>query len=149
MPRASRSATRRWHASTSRATSSTRSGTTPSLQALHNTRHEAHIYAGLLSARRQDLCEGLGRPPHFQARADFSDAVPLAQALIQANPDRVLWGTNWPHPNSYGQRPAQEVSPNLAIDDGRILDELPKWASDAAVRHKILVDNPARLYGFG
>ena len=80
---------------------------------------------------------------------DFPDAAPLARALIQANPDRVLWGTNWPHPNSSGARPAQEVSPNLAIDDGRILDELPKWVPDAAVRRKILADNPARLYGFG
>ena len=79
---------------------------------------------------------------------DFPDATPLAQALIQANPDRVLWGTNWPHPNSSGARPAGEVSPNLDIDDGRIFNELPKWAPDAAVRHKILVDNPARLYGF-
>ena len=79
---------------------------------------------------------------------DFADAAPLAQALIQANPDRILWGTNWPHPNSAGGRPAQEVSPNLEIDDGRIFNELPKWAPDAAVRRKILVDNPARLYGF-
>jgi predicted TIM-barrel fold metal-dependent hydrolase len=80
---------------------------------------------------------------------DFPDAAPLAQALIQANPDRILWGTNWPHPSSSGARPAQEVSPNQLIDDGRILNELPKWAPDVAVRHKILVDNPARLYGFG
>ena len=86
----------------------------------------------------------------FSKRApDFPDAAPLAQALIQANPDRILWGTNWPHPSSSGNRPAQEVSPNQEIDDGRILNELPKWAPDAAVRHKILVDNPARLYGFG
>ena len=42
---------------------------------------------------------------------DFPDAAPLAQALIQANPDRVLWGTNWPHPSSSGHRPAQEISP--------------------------------------
>lgn len=80
---------------------------------------------------------------------DFSDAAPLAQALVRANPDRVLWGTNWPHPNSSGARPAQEISPNLAIDDGRILNQLPDWTPDAAVRRKILVDNPARLYGFG
>lgn len=80
---------------------------------------------------------------------DFPDAAPLARALIQANPDRILWGTNWPHPDSSSARPAQEVSPNLGIDDGRILNELPKWTPDAAVRRKILVDNPARLYGFG
>ena len=80
---------------------------------------------------------------------DFPDAAPLARALIQANPDRILWGTNWPHPDSSGRRPAQEVSPFLEVDDGRLFNELPRWAPDAAVRRKILVDNPARLYGFG
>ena len=86
---------------------------------------------------------------HISNRApDFPDAAPLAQALIGANPDRVLWGTNWPHPDSSGRRPAQEVSPFVAVDDGRLFNELPKWALDAAVRRKILVDNPARLYGF-
>jgi predicted TIM-barrel fold metal-dependent hydrolase len=87
---------------------------------------------------------------HISNRApDFPDPAPLAQALIQANPDRVLWGTNWPHPDSSGRRPAQEVSPFVAVDDGRLFNELPNWAPDAAVRRKILVDNPARLYGFG
>ena len=87
---------------------------------------------------------------HISHRApDFPDAAPLARALVQANPDRILWGTNWPHPDSSGRRPAQEVSAFVEVDDGRLFNELPRWAPDAAVRRKILVDNPARLYGFG
>jgi predicted TIM-barrel fold metal-dependent hydrolase len=80
----------------------------------------------------------------------YGDVAPLARALIRVNPDRVVWGTDWPHPNSVtpaGQKPT-EVTPMLHIDDGRLLNQLPVWAPDAAVRKKILVDNPARLYGF-
>jgi len=81
---------------------------------------------------------------------DFADAAPLARALIGANPERIVWGTDWPHPNSeplagYG---AMDVRPFFQIDDGRLLNQLPLWAPDAAIRKKILVDNPARLYGF-
>jgi predicted TIM-barrel fold metal-dependent hydrolase len=81
---------------------------------------------------------------------DFPDAAPLARALIGANPERVVWGTDWPHPNSdpmpgYG---VNDVRPFTQIDDGRLLNQLPVWAPDAAIRKKILVDNPVRLYGF-
>jgi predicted TIM-barrel fold metal-dependent hydrolase len=81
---------------------------------------------------------------------DFADATPLAQALVAANPDRIVWGTDWPHPNSdYGRgKPLTEISPPFPIDDGLLLNQLPKWVPDAALRKKILVDNPARLYGF-
>jgi predicted TIM-barrel fold metal-dependent hydrolase len=81
---------------------------------------------------------------------DYGDVAPLARALIAANPNRILWGTDWPHPNSVtpaGQKPT-EVTPSFQIDDGRLLNQLPVWAPDAAIRKKILVDNPARLYGF-
>ena len=81
---------------------------------------------------------------------DYPDVVPLAQALIAANSDRVVWGTDWPHPNSVtppGRQPT-EVTPLYQIDDGRLLNQLPVWAPDAAIRKKILADNPARLYGF-
>jgi predicted TIM-barrel fold metal-dependent hydrolase len=81
---------------------------------------------------------------------DFADAKPLAQALIAANPQRILWGTDWPHPDS-APPPSQAVTvvtPLLQIDDGRLLNLLPMWAPDAAVRKTILVENPARLYGF-
>ncbi len=79
---------------------------------------------------------------------DYSDAAPLAKALISANPERILWGTDWPHPNSGSGRPALEMTPLFQIDDGRLLNQLPVWAPDPAIRKKILVDNPARLYGF-
>jgi 2-pyrone-4,6-dicarboxylate lactonase len=67
----------------------------------------------------------------------FADAVPFAQALIAAAPDRVLWGTDWPHPTSKW-RP----------DDADLVDLIPLYAPDEATRRKLLVDNPARLYGF-
>jgi predicted TIM-barrel fold metal-dependent hydrolase len=79
---------------------------------------------------------------------DYPDAGPLAQLLIAANPERIVWGTDWPHPNSASGRPANEVTPLFQIDDGRLLNQLPVWAPDAATRRKILVENPARLYGF-
>lgn len=83
------------------------------------------------------------------ARApEFKDVAPLARALIQANPDRIVWGTDWPHSHSNSGRPAQEISPPIAIDDGLLLNQFAEWAPDAAIRRKILVDNPARLYGF-
>ena len=67
---------------------------------------------------------------------DYSDVVPLAQALIAANSDRIVWGTDWPHPNSVtpaGRKPT-ELTPLYQIDDGRLLNQLPVWAPDAAIR---------------
>jgi predicted TIM-barrel fold metal-dependent hydrolase len=78
---------------------------------------------------------------------DFADVAPLAQALIAANAERILWGTDWPHPNGAGGS-VDRISPFFDIDDARLLNQLPVWAPDAAVRKKILVDNPARLYQF-
>ncbi len=81
---------------------------------------------------------------------DYQDVVPYARALIAANADRVVWGTDWPHPDSglvEGRKPT-DIAPLYQIDDGRLLNQLPVWAPDADVRKKILVDNPARLYGF-
>ena len=82
---------------------------------------------------------------------DYPDVIPFAKALIAANPDRIIWGTDWPHPDSAavpGRKPT-EVTPLYQIDDGRLLNQLAVWAPDAAVRKTILVDNPVRLYGFG
>lgn len=81
---------------------------------------------------------------------DYADATPLAQALIAANADRIVWGTDWPHPDSVTPpgRQITDVTPLFQIDDGRLLNQLAVWAPDAAVRKKILVDNPAKLYGF-
>jgi predicted TIM-barrel fold metal-dependent hydrolase len=81
---------------------------------------------------------------------DYPDAAPLARALIAANPDRIVWGTDWPHPDSVTPpgRKATEVTPLFQIDDGRLLNQLAVWSPDEATRRKILVENPARLYGF-
>jgi len=68
----------------------------------------------------------------------FTDAVPFAQALIAAAPERILWGTDWPHPNVGAHMP----------NDGDLVDLFPRMAPDPGVQRKILVENPARLYGF-
>jgi predicted TIM-barrel fold metal-dependent hydrolase len=81
---------------------------------------------------------------------DYADVEPLAKMLITANPDRILWGSDWPHPDSSlrpGRNPTA-VSAPLPIDDGRMLNRFATWAHDPATRRKILVDNPAHLYGF-
>lgn len=65
----------------------------------------------------------------------FHDAIPFAQSLIDVAPDRVLWGTDWPHPNV-------RVMP----DDGGLVDLLGEYTSDDGLLHQILVDNPSRLY---
>ena len=67
----------------------------------------------------------------------YPETKPMARALVKAAPERMLWASNWPHPN-------QEPSP----DEGPLLDLLLEWADDDATRNRILVDNPARLYGF-
>ncbi len=69
----------------------------------------------------------------------FEDAAAFAKALITAAPDRVIWGTDWPHPN---------VRPEGRTNDGDLVDLIPSYASDAETQRKLLVDNPARLYGF-
>jgi predicted TIM-barrel fold metal-dependent hydrolase len=79
---------------------------------------------------------------------EYADAAPLARALIAANPERIVWGTDWPHPNSSSGRKPAEISPYFQIEDGVLFNQLPLWAPEAAIRKKILVDNPARLYGF-
>lgn len=67
----------------------------------------------------------------------FDDVVPYAQALIATDADRVLWGTDWPHPN------LTEMP-----DEGELLDLLARFAPDEPVRNRILVDNPKVLYDF-
>ena len=81
---------------------------------------------------------------------DYPEAAPLAEALIAANAERIVWESDWPHPTG-GALPghnASDVAPLLQIDDGRLLNQLAVWAPDPLVRKTILVDNPARLYGF-
>jgi predicted TIM-barrel fold metal-dependent hydrolase len=81
---------------------------------------------------------------------DYRDLVPVVQALVAANPDRLLWGSGWPHVDSASVpgREKTDLAPNLFIDTGHIFNLFAPWVPDAEMRRKILVDNPARLYGF-
>jgi predicted TIM-barrel fold metal-dependent hydrolase len=71
-----------------------------------------------------------GTPP-------YDDVVPFARALLAVAPDRVLWGTDWPHPNV-----------RAMPDDGDLVDLLAAFAPDEALRNRVLVHNPERLYDF-
>ncbi len=66
----------------------------------------------------------------------YDDVVPYARAIVERFPDRVLWGTDWPHPNMKSHMP----------DDGLLVDYIPRVAVTAELRRKLLVDNPMRLY---
>ncbi len=66
----------------------------------------------------------------------YNDVVPFARTLVERFPDRVLWGTDWPHPNMTTHAP----------DDGALVDVIPRIATTPALQHKLLIDNPIRLY---
>lgn len=80
----------------------------------------------------------------------YPDIAPFARALIEANADRILWGSDWPHPTGVTQpgRRTTDVTPMKQIDDQALLNQLAVWEPDPAIRQKILVENPARLYCF-
>ena len=67
---------------------------------------------------------------------DYDDVVPFARTVVETFPDRVLWGTDWPHPNMKSHMP----------DDGGLVDFLPRIAPTPDLQHRLLVDNPMRLY---
>jgi predicted TIM-barrel fold metal-dependent hydrolase len=69
---------------------------------------------------------------------DYPDARPFHEALVRANPDRLVWGSDWPHPRIEGEMP----------DAGGLFELFGQWTPDEATRRRILVDNPARLYDF-
>jgi 2-pyrone-4,6-dicarboxylate lactonase len=66
----------------------------------------------------------------------YADVIPYAKAIVERFPDRVLWGTDWPHPNMTTHAP----------DDGALVDFIPKIATTETLRQKLLVDNPHKLY---
>jgi predicted TIM-barrel fold metal-dependent hydrolase len=68
----------------------------------------------------------------------YADIVMLGQSLVKAAPQRLVWGSNWPHPNE-SRKP----------DDALLFDLMMRWAPDEAIRRQILVENPALLYDFG
>ncbi len=69
----------------------------------------------------------------------YADTSSVARAYADAAPGRVIWGSDWPHPSEPADRKP---------DDARLLDLLAEWVPDAGKRHRILVENPAALYGF-
>ena len=77
-----------------------------------------------------------GPPALDGERQPYRDVVPFARRLVETFPDRVLWGTDWPHPNLKNHRP----------DDGLLVDYIPGIAVTPELQRKLLVDNPTRLY---
>jgi D-galactarolactone isomerase len=90
----------------------------------------ACLVGTLLSAPDESSRSG---PPAYE------DVTALAQALVRAAPERMLWASNWPHPG--------HDDPQVR-DDAHLLDLLIEWAPEESTRRRILVDNPAALYGF-
>jgi predicted TIM-barrel fold metal-dependent hydrolase len=93
----------------------------------------------------------LSAPFMIAATADYSDIVPIAKALIEAAPDRVIWGSNWPHTSGAARRAnaqPNDLEPFRREDDGYNLGLVKDWTQDAGVRRLLLCENPARLFGF-
>ena len=68
----------------------------------------------------------------------YDDVKPMAEALVEAAPERIMWGTDWPHPNKYVANP----------NDGDLVDAFGDWVSDEAMRRRIMVETPAAFYRF-
>ena len=96
-------------------------------------------FRALLALIERGRCWVKLSAPYESSRAGppFDDLREMARALVRTAPERMLWATNWPHPNHHGK-----------YDAAALLDLLLDWTDDAATRRRILVDNPARLYGF-
>lgn len=102
---------------------------------------ESAGFQTLLALLRERRCWVKLSAPYRLTRMShppYSDIVPLAKALVGAAPDQCVWGTDWPHPQIAVPMP----------NDGDLMDHLPDWIPDEETRRRVLVDNPARLYGF-
>jgi len=102
---------------------------------------EQEPFQQLLKLARNETCwiKVCGAERISSGGPPFTDAIPFARAIIDVAPDRVLWGTDWPHPNIKKHMP----------NDGDLVDLIPLMAPDEAMQKKLLVENPERLYGFG
>ena len=89
----------------------------------------------------------LSAPYNLSKRPDWADVAPFARALIAAAPDRMLWGTNWPHPGG-GRGDIKEITPYQVVDNPKLLRVFAQWVPDAGMRKMILLDTPQRLYRF-
>jgi predicted TIM-barrel fold metal-dependent hydrolase len=101
---------------------------------------EAPAFQAVLRLLRRDNCHAKLIGPYFISDQFplYHDITPFARAMVEVAPDRVVWGTDWPHAS------AREKMQ----DDGDLAELLAEWVPDAQMRHKVLVANPARLYGF-
>jgi predicted TIM-barrel fold metal-dependent hydrolase len=99
---------------------------------------EQQAFVALLQVARLDNCWIKVSGSERISKHPFSAAVPFARALVEASPTRVLWGTDFPHPNLKDW-----------VDEADLVDLIPQFAVSAAEQHRLLVDNPSRLYGFG
>jgi len=107
----------------------------PAFQLLLELMKDKHVWVKVSGADK--ICN---TRVHSYYGLPFIEVVPFARAVIAAAPDRVIWGTDWPHSNNF--------APGKTPNDGDLLDLLTAFAPTADVRKKILVDNPAALYGF-
>lgn len=101
---------------------------------------QAPAFQAVLRLLKRDNCFAKLIGPYFisEQSPKHPDIAPFARAMVETAPDRVVWGTDWPHAS------AREQMPN----DGDLADLLLDWAPDEVQRYKILVENPERLYGF-
>ncbi len=98
-------------------------------------------FQDLLALLREGRCwVKLSAPYRLSGRRGppYDDVRPFAEAVLEAAPDRVVWGSDWPHPAIEGPRPHPAT----------LLDPLFDWVDDADLRRRVLVDNPVHLYGF-
>jgi predicted TIM-barrel fold metal-dependent hydrolase len=100
----------------------------PGFQDFLNLVRDGHCWVKLTGTYRITTSE----------QTPYLDVTPMAQALIEANQDRLIWGTDWPHVSTYGFMP----------NDADLLDHMLDWTSDAKIHQKIFVDNPVKLFGF-
>jgi predicted TIM-barrel fold metal-dependent hydrolase len=90
----------------------------------------------------------LSAPYNLSKRRDYADVIPLAKALITTRADRMLWGTNWPHPGTVRGLPLGEITPYQKINNPGLVRAFEQECPDATLRKMILVDTPTRLYRF-
>jgi predicted TIM-barrel fold metal-dependent hydrolase len=108
-------------------------------------------FASLLSlVRTGKAYVKLSAPRRISNLPDHRDAGAIAGAFLKANPERLLWGSDWPHPGARpgGARDPDQIEPFYPDDDGLALNQLNCWMGGADVTRQVLVENPARLYGF-
>lgn len=100
--------------------------------------------------REAPLWVKLSAPYRASALADAADLQPYVQALLDVAPGQLVWASDWPHTGSAGQRSGDlsRVEPFRRINGGQVLDQLAGWIDDAGQWQRVLVHNPARLYGW-